>query len=97
MELVSSYLMKESVGSFFLLLLKTPNFMFKRFVKLTNQLIFTGSYKSNSIMPFQLVDVYRLLEDQIDVPSVALQVAQGKASLCMEVQEFRNLTFAYIF
>ena len=33
---------------------------------------------------FQLVDVYRLLEDQIDVPSVALQVAQGKALLCME-------------
>lgn len=55
------------------------------------------SYKPNSIMPFQLVDVYRLLEDQIDVPSVALQVAQGKASLCMEVQRFPNFTFSYIF
>ena len=33
----------------------------------------------------QLVDVYRLLEDQIDVPSVALEVARGKASLNPEL------------
>ena len=26
----------------------------------------------------QLVDVYRLVEDQIDMPSVALEVLQGK-------------------
>ncbi|KAG6409735.1 hypothetical protein SASPL_127777 [Salvia splendens] len=64
MELVSSSLMKEFVDSFFLLLLKTQNFIYKRFVK--------------------LVDVYRLLEDQIDVPSVALQVAQGKTLVYME-------------
>lgn len=29
----------------------------------------------------QLVDVYRLVEDQIDMPSVALEVARGNASL----------------
>lgn len=27
----------------------------------------------------QLVDVYRLVEDQIDMPTVALEVARGKA------------------
>lgn len=27
----------------------------------------------------QLVDVYRLVEDQVDVPSVALEVARGSA------------------
>jgi hypothetical protein len=26
----------------------------------------------------QLVDVYRLVEDQIDIPSVAVEVARGK-------------------
>lgn len=29
----------------------------------------------------ELVDVYRLLEDQIDIPSVALEVARGKIIL----------------
>jgi hypothetical protein len=31
----------------------------------------------------ELVDVYRLVEDQIDIPSVALEVIQGKSvDLC---------------
>jgi len=32
----------------------------------------------NSFLFSQLVDVYRLVEDQIDMPSVALEVLQGK-------------------
>jgi len=32
----------------------------------------------NSFPLSQLVDVYRLVEDQIDMPSVALEVLQGK-------------------
>lgn len=33
----------------------------------------------------QLVDVYRLVEDQIDVPSVAVEVARGKDPVKLEI------------
>jgi aarF domain-containing kinase len=33
----------------------------------------------NSSLFLQLVDVYRLVEDQIDMPSVALEVLQGQS------------------
>lgn len=33
----------------------------------------------------QLVDVYRLVEDQIDVPSVAVEVARGKDLVKLEI------------
>ncbi|CAL5350722.1 unnamed protein product [Camellia sinensis] len=34
----------------------------------------------------ELVDVYRLVEDQIDIPSVALEVAQEKEALLMKTE-----------
>jgi len=33
----------------------------------------------------QLVDVYRLVEDQIDIPSVAVEVARGKDLVKLEI------------
>lgn len=78
--------MKEFVGSYFSLLPKTPSFIFKRYVVCIvynsdpHPYFFTSSVMQNLVL-FQLVDVYRLLEDEIDAPSVALQVIQGKPRL----------------
>jgi hypothetical protein len=41
-------------------------------------LIKCSMFDCNSFPLSQLVDVYRLVEDQIDMPSVALEVLQGK-------------------
>lgn len=37
--------------------------------------------ENSDLYSLQLVDVYRLVEDQIDIPSVALEVARGNASV----------------
>lgn len=35
--------------------------------------------ENSDLCSLQLVDVYRLVEDQIDIPTVATEVARGKA------------------
>lgn len=37
--------------------------------------------QNSDLCSLQLVDVYRLVEDQIDMPSVAVEVARGKVLL----------------
>lgn len=40
--------------------------------------------ENSDLCSLQLVDVYRLVEDQIDIPSVAVEVARGKVLVNLE-------------